>query len=169
MTYGDTPRNRVRSEWLVANYKEILGIEIALDPVDSTTFTALTKDPATFPLFARQGWCADYPDPQNWLSVYWKSDTTFAQRQGYKNEEVDKLIAQADVELDAAKRADLYTQAQQALLADFPSAFGYNPANAYLVKPWVKGIVTTPQDSGWPGEQAPDQGDHRYRDDPLNG
>jgi oligopeptide transport system substrate-binding protein len=155
VTYGDSPRNRVRSEWLSANYKENLGLDIALDPVDATTFTALTKDPATFPLLARQGWCADYPDPQNWLSVYWNSGTTFAQRQGYKNEEFDKLTAAADVELDPAKRMELYAQAQQLLLADFPSAFGYNTANAYLVKPWVKGIVTTPQDSGWPGEQAP--------------
>ena len=64
-------------------------------------------------------------------------------------------MTQADVELDPAKRADLYAQAQKLLLADFPVAFGYNNVNTYLVKPWVKGIVTTPQDSGWPGEQAP--------------
>ena len=49
LTYGDTPRNRMRYEWLAANYKEVLGVDIALDPVDTTTFTALTKDPATFP------------------------------------------------------------------------------------------------------------------------
>ena len=155
ITYGDTPRNRVRSEWLAANYKTQLGLDIALDPVDSTTFTALTKDPKTFPLLARQGWCADYPDPQNWLSVYWRSDTTFAQRQGYKNEEFDKLTAQADVELDPAKRLELYKQAQQVLLATFPSAFGYNSTNHFLVKPWVKGIATTPQDSAWPGQMVP--------------
>ena len=155
ITYGDTPRNRVRNEWLAANFKTNLGVDIALDPVESTTWTALTKDPATFPLLARQGWCADYPDPQNWLSVYWRSDTTFAQRQGYKNEELDKLTAQADVELDPVKRADLYKQAQQLLLADFPSAFGYNNANHYLVKPWVKGIKTTPQDSVWAGQMVP--------------
>jgi oligopeptide transport system substrate-binding protein len=151
LTFGDTPRNRQRSEWLVAKYKEFLGVDIALDPVDATTFTALTKDPATFPLLARQGWCADYPDPQNWLSVYWRSDTTFAQRQGYVNKDLDALIAQADVELDPVKRADLYKQAQQVLLADIPSAFGYNSTNSYMVQPWVKGIVTTPQDSDWPG------------------
>ena len=87
--------------------------------------------------------------------MYWRSDTTFAQRQGYKNEELDKLLAQADVELDPAKRMDLYKQAQQLLLADFPSAFGYNSANHYLVKPWVKGVQTTPQDSAWPGQMVP--------------
>ena len=155
LTFGDTPRNRQRSEWLVAKYKENLGIDIALDPIDTTTFTAITKDPKTFPLLARQGWCADYPDPQNWLSVYWRSDTTFAQRMGYKNEEFDKLTKQADVELDPAKRMDLYKQAQQLLLADIPSAFGYNSTNHYLVQPWVKGIVTTPQDSDWAGSMVP--------------
>jgi oligopeptide transport system substrate-binding protein len=132
-----------------------LGVDIALDPVDPTTFTALTKDPKTFPLLARQGWCADYPDPQNWLSVYWRSETTFAKRQGYANEEFDKLTKQADVELDPAKRMDLYKQAQQVLLADIPAAFGYNNTNHYLVQPWVKGIVTTPQDADWAGSMAP--------------
>ena len=155
LTYGASPRNQVRSEWLVAKYKEILGVDIALDPVEATTFTALTKDPKTFPLLARQGWCADYPDPQNWLSVYWRSDTTFAQRQGYVNPDFDALVAEADATIDPAKRMELYAQAQRLLLDDAPSAFGYNSLKHYLVKPWVKGIITTPQDSGWPGEQVP--------------
>ena len=155
LTFSDTPIGRLRSEYWVNMYKQNLGVDIALDPIEPTTFTALTKDPKTFPLLARQGWCADYPDPQNWLSVYWKSTTTFAQRQGYVNKDFDALVDQADKELDSAKRADLYKQAQDLLLADIPSAFGYNTANAYLVKPWVKGILTTPQDSGWPGEYAP--------------
>lgn len=155
LTYGQTARNQTRSEFLVANYKEVLGVDIALDPVDTTTFTALTKDPKTFPLLARQGWCADYPDPQNWLSVYWRSDTTFAQRQGWKNEEFDALVNAADTESDPAKRADLYMQAQRLLLAQYPSAFGYNSQNRFLVKPWVLNVTTTPQDSGWAGEQDP--------------
>jgi oligopeptide transport system substrate-binding protein len=155
LTYGDSPRNKVRSEWLVNNYKVNLGVDIALDPVDATTFTALTKDPKTFPLLARQGWCADYPDPQNWLSVYWKSETTFAQRMGYVNTDFDALVAEADVTVDPVKRADLYMQAQKLLLSDFPSAFGYNNLNHYLVKPWVKGLLATPQDSDWPGSVVP--------------
>jgi oligopeptide transport system substrate-binding protein len=155
MAFGDTPRNRVRSEWLVANYKKHLGVDIALDPVDTTTYTAIQKDPNTFPLLSRGGWCADYPDPQNWLSVYWRSDTTFASRPGYKNEEFDRLVNEADATLDPVKRAELYAQAQQILLADIPAAFGYNPLNHYLVKPWVKGIVTTPQDGMFPGDTVP--------------
>ncbi len=155
LTFGDTARNRVRSEWLVANYREVLGVDIALDPIETTTFTAITKDPTTFPLLARQGWCADYPDPQNWLSVYWKSDTSFASRQGYVNADFDALVAQADVELDPVKRAELYAEAQKLLISDVPSAFGYNNTNHYLVKPWVTGIVQTPQDADWAGSYFP--------------
>lgn len=155
MAFGDTARNRVRSEWLVANYKKHLGVDIALDPVDTTTYTAIQKDPNTFPLLSRGGWCADYPDPQNWLSVYWRSDTTFASRPGYKNEEFDKLVNEADSTIDPVKRMELYKQAQQIMLADIPAAFGYNSLNHYLVKPWVKGIQTTPQDGMFPGDTVP--------------
>jgi len=155
LTFGDSPRNRQRSEWIVATYKANLGVDIALDPVDPTTFTALQKDPNTFPLLSRGGWCADYPDPQNWLSVYWRSDTTFASRPGYANAEFDALVNEADTTVDPAKRAELYKQAQQILLNDIPAAFGYNTLNNYLVKPWVQGYLTTPQDGTYPGDITP--------------
>ena len=155
LTFPDTPIGRLRSEWLANNYKQVLGVDLALNPIEPTTFTAITKDPATFPLLARQGWCADYPDPQNWLSVYWRSDTTFAARQGYVNPDFDALVNQADVELDPAKRAELYAEAQRLLISDVPSAFGYNNTNHYLIKPWVKGITPTPQDAAWPGQYVP--------------
>jgi hypothetical protein len=31
----------------------------------------------------------------------------------------------------------------------------YNNTNNYLIKPWVTGITTTPQDSSWPGGVDP--------------
>lgn len=153
-TFSDTPRNRTRWEWLAAKWKEVLGVDIALDPVESTTFTALTKDINTAPQMFILGWCADYPDPQNWLSVYWKTGA-FGERIGYSNPDLDTLLEQADVELDPAKRAQLYADAQRLLTDGAPVAFMWNNVNAYLVKPWVSGIVKTPQDSGWPGDIAP--------------
>ena len=36
-----------------------------------------------------------------------------------------------------------------------PVTFAWNSVNNYLVKPWVKGIVTTPQDSDFPGSTVP--------------
>jgi oligopeptide transport system substrate-binding protein len=154
MAFADSARNRQRHEWIAAQYKEILGVDLALDPVEPTTYTAIQKDPDTYPLLSRGGWCADYADPQNWLSVYWRTGT-FADRWGYSNAEFDALVNEADVTIDAAKRAELYAQAQQVLLNDIPAAFGYNSLQHYLVKPWVTGYQTTPQDGTFPGDITP--------------
>jgi oligopeptide transport system substrate-binding protein len=154
LTFSDTPRNRTRNEWLAAKFKEVLGIDVTLDPVESTTYTALTKDIATAPQTFILGWCADYPDEQNWLSVYWKTGA-FGERIGYSNPDLDALLEQADTELDPATRAGLYADAQTLLTDGVPVAFMWNNVNSYLVKPWVSGIVKTPQDSGWPGDIAP--------------
>jgi ABC-type transport system substrate-binding protein len=40
------------------------------------------------------------------------------------------------------------------LVEDNPVAFFWNSVNAYMVKPWVKGYKTTPQDA-WPGDIDP--------------
>jgi oligopeptide transport system substrate-binding protein len=154
-TFSDTPRNRTRFEWLVAKYKEVLGIDIALNPVESTTYTALTKDVNTAPQMFILGWCADYPDPQNWLSVYWKSSSSFASRIGYASTDLDTLLNQADSTIDPTERMQYYADAQKMLTDTSPVAYMWNNVNAYLVKPWVKGIVQTPQDSGWVGDNDP--------------
>ncbi len=152
-TFSDTPRNRTRNEWLAANYKDVLGVDIKLNPVEATTYTALTKDITTAPQMYILGWCADYPDPQNWLSVYWKTGG-FGERIGYSNPDLDALLTQADKELDTTKRMQLYADAQKLLTDGAPVAFFWNNVNTYLVKPYVKGVTTTPMDSGWSGIYA---------------
>jgi len=153
LTFSDTPRNRTRNEWLAKKWKEGLGVDIKLNPVESTTYTALTKDKATAPQVYILGWCADYPDPQNWLSVYWKTGA-FGQRIGYSNKELDKILTQADTTVDPKTRMELYQKAQDMLVDDAAVAFFWNNVNAYLIKPWVKGVKTTPQDAGFAGSYS---------------
>jgi oligopeptide transport system substrate-binding protein len=150
LTFGDTPRNRTRNEWLAADFKEVFGIEVVLNPIEPTTYTALTKDRAQAPQLFILGWCADYPDPQNWLSVYWKTGA-FGERIGYSDPAVDAKLVEADKELDPTKRMSLYADAQRMITDSVPAAFFYNNVNTYLVKPYVKNITTTPMDSGWAG------------------
>jgi oligopeptide transport system substrate-binding protein len=131
----------------------VLGVDAALDPVESTTYTALTKDINTAPQMFILGWCADYPDPQNWLSVYWKTGA-FGERIGYSNPELDALLVKADTTIDPEERAQLYAEAQRMLTDGAPVAFMWNTVNTYMVKPWVTGVVKTPQDV-WPGSVTP--------------
>jgi len=154
LTFSDTPRNRTRYEWLAKKWKEVLGVDAKLNPVEATTYTALTKDSKTAPQAYILGWCADYPDPQNWLSVYWKTGA-FGERIKYSNKDFDKLADQADTSTDAKARMDVYQKAQDLLVEGAPVIFMWNNVNSYMVKPWVKGLKTTPQDSGWAGVQAP--------------
>lgn len=155
LTFSDSPRNRTRFEWLANNWKESLGVEVSLNPTEATTYTALTKAKETMPQTFYLGWCADYPDPQNWLSIYWMTSSPYAEKYGYSNPAMDELMMQADVEMDPAKRMQLYKDAQKLLVDDAVNAFMYNRVNSYLVKPWVKGVVTTPMDAGWPGQMDP--------------
>ncbi|MBX6341772.1 MAG: peptide ABC transporter substrate-binding protein, partial [Thermomicrobiaceae bacterium] len=155
LTYNsDDPANQARYEWLAGQFRDILGVNVTLDPVDGKTLVAMRKDPKTYPQMLVAGWIQDYPDPQNWLSVYWKCDATFAQRFGYCNKQFDQLVTEADQSTDQNKRIQLYQQAGQILVDDVPGPFFYNSLNIFLVKPNVTGYKTTASDSEWPGQWA---------------
>ena len=155
LTFSGTSRNIPRFEWLANQWTTNLGVKVKLDPVESTTYTALTKERETLPQVFYLGWCADYADPQNWLSVYWMTTSAFAQRYGFSNPEMDALMQEADATLDPVKRADLYLQAQKLLVGEAAVIMMVNNVNSYLIKPWVKDVKFTPMDAGWPGDVDP--------------
>jgi oligopeptide transport system substrate-binding protein len=150
LTFSDNPRNRTRFEWLASKWSEAFGIEIKLNPVEPTTYSSLTKDRATAPQVYILGWCSDYPDPQNWMSTYWKTGA-MAERFAFSNTELDALMAKADKTVNYDERIKLNQEAQDMLIGLIPTAIIWNQAEAFLVKPWVKGIHQTPQDTDFPG------------------
>lgn len=150
---ADDPAAQPRIEWVAGQLREHLGIEAVLDAQEGQALNAARKDNATYPqagLFITN-WYQDYPDPQNWISVYWNSES-FAKRIGYKSEELDRLADLGDRELDQTKREEYYRQANQILLDDLPAPFVYHLANVFLVKPEVTGYKTTSADSEIPGQ-----------------
>ena len=140
LTFSASARNQVRYEWIAKQIEQNLGVDVTLDPADPTAYTALVKDPATHPQLIVLGWCADFPDPQNWLTAVFKSNGSVARRISWGNKEFDDLVTQADVEPDAAKRAELYSRAQKLLIQETPVAFLYNNPAKIMVKPYVKGV-----------------------------
>jgi oligopeptide transport system substrate-binding protein len=150
---SDDSANTARAEWVAGQYRDILGVTVTLEPTEGTALVALRKEPTTFPqMLLVGGWIQDYPDPQNWLSVYWTCESTFAKRVAYCNEEFDALVLQADQEFDPAKRMELYQQAGQILVDDVPGPFLYNLSNVVLVKPNVTGYTATALDVEYPGQ-----------------
>ena len=119
---------------------------ITPDPVENTTLVSCAQGCRTYPQMTRAGWCADYPDPQDWLSVDWQSIPTFARKSGYKNAEVDKLIDAGRVEMDPAKRAQTAMTGPEDDHRRRRRGHRSNTKNYFLIKPYVKGLDFTPQD-----------------------
>jgi len=144
-TYSSSARNKTRIEWSQQQWKTNLGIDVTPDPVDRTTYTQLVKKPETTPALFLLGWCADYPDQQDWLTTVFVSNSTVT-HVGWKNTQYDSLVKQADKEPDGKKRDDLYLQAQKILTQDAPVAFLYFSTTKYLLKPYVHGVTDTALD-----------------------
>lgn len=154
-TYANTLREIARHEWLAAKWYEVLGVRVHANPVAPNVYHDLLKDPDTAPLIQIWGWNADYPDPHDWLCVYWRTGSLYTARIAYSNPALDALLDQADETIDPALRLQKYEEAQDLLIAGAPGTFLYNPRIAFLVNPLVQGAVGTPMDTLWMGELDP--------------
>ena len=93
---------------------------------------------------ARVGWIADYKDPENFLALC-KSGTGNNYSE-YSNPEFDKLLADAAVEADAAKRMKLLSDAEAIGVARdlclVPLLFyGYKNVVSDKIKGWEVNVL----------------------------
>jgi len=143
LVYNTSTGHQLRMEYVQSQLKQNLGINIKLENWESKTY--FRKVDTDKPQMARMGWMSDYPHPNDWLRIVWASDAG----QNYlkwKNTQFDDLVTKAAAEVDQKKAIDLYNQAQKILVDEAPAIWIYYYGTFRLVKPWVKGLVTTPQD-----------------------
>src|SRR5262249_25158675 len=88
---GDAEPMRWAQGQLWAN----LGITSTVHTVDATAYNNLFNAQTTVPAMFYRGWCQDYPDPQNWLSLLFRSDSNFIGT-GWANPTFDELSNSAD-------------------------------------------------------------------------
>jgi oligopeptide transport system substrate-binding protein len=118
-------------------WRQNLGIEIEIQQVEWATYI---QDLHRGRLQAWSGlsWQADYPDPQTFIDVLFRSDSAINYG-GYANSEVDEYVHSAQTEQDPARRAGYYNDAEQIIVSDaawLPLWWGVD--SKALVKPWVK-------------------------------
>lgn len=89
------------------------------------------------------GWCADYPDPENFADVLFHSGSA-QNHGGYSNPELDALLEAARVEQDVTRRIEMYQQAERMIVDDAPVLFTTHSLTFQLVQPYVKGFTFTP-------------------------
>jgi oligopeptide transport system substrate-binding protein len=133
-----------RAEFIQAQLKDNLGVDIQLNPVEQKAFAALfTEQRYDISLIA---WSADYPDPQNWFNGNFGC-RTLNNKYSYCNPVFDDLVARADSSVDPDDRLALYSQAQELLIADLPVVPLDHAGGLVLVKPYVRNMVVTALDA----------------------
>jgi oligopeptide transport system substrate-binding protein len=139
---GDLP-----SQFLTAvaeMWRQNLGIKAQIRQLDSTNYTRAAR--AQHGNVVSYGWCADYPDPENFLDILFHTGGD-CNVSGYSNPQVDAWLEAARTETDPAKRLALYHQVESTLLGDFALIPWINHLFNVLVKPYVKGYVEPPMDT----------------------
>jgi ABC-type transport system substrate-binding protein len=122
--------------------EEELGVMIEVRAYENFGDYLDALDEAQFALFDI-GWVADYPDPQNFLDVLFRSGSQ-ENYSAYASPEVDALLDQAASEADEMTRWQLYQEAERQILADAPIIPLYHNIDYVLIKPYVHGLNVTP-------------------------
>jgi oligopeptide transport system substrate-binding protein len=127
---------------MIAMWQQNLGVTISVQNIESNKYSDLLFSGQHGQLFT-WGWCADYPDPENFADVLFHSGAQ--QNLGsYSNPALDAILDQARVEKDVNARISLYQQAEAMIVQDAPAIFIMHDIEYLLVKPYVKGYVLTP-------------------------
>ena len=100
----------------IAKQLEECGIPVQVDVVQKSLLLELTSNSRA--LFFRGSWIADYPDAENYLSVFYSKNPAPPNYTRYNNPEFDALFEKALVEENDSLRYRLYQAADQLMIND---------------------------------------------------
>jgi oligopeptide transport system substrate-binding protein len=124
-------------------WEETLDVEIDVEQIDSDSFTDRLYS-GELGQIVSFGWCADYPDPENFADILFHGGGN-QNISNYSNPELDALLEEARSELDVKRRMPLYGEIEQMIVDEIPALFtGHSRAYYYVLKPYVRGYVDTP-------------------------
>jgi len=130
-------KNLTIAQFIQAEVKKNIGIEISIRSFDHKTFRA-QLELYSFPIFILS-WSADYPDPDNFLSAF--LSTSGNNRTRWKNTEYDAKVLLARYHQNQKAREKLYDEAQKLLVEEDMSVLPlYNEPILALVNPRVKNL-----------------------------
>ena len=135
--YPSREDSRLVMEAIQDQLKRNLNLQFELTNQEFKVYmNTLHRDPP--PIFVAN-WGADFPDPETFASVFVSHNSN--NHTLWTDPVYDKLVSQAEAELDPVKRIKLYQQADHLLCAEEAAvAVTYNATQNTMVKPWIKGV-----------------------------
>lgn len=120
----------------IARQLEEVGLNIQVDVVQKSLLLDMTSNSRAG--FFRGSWIADYPDAENYLSVFYSKNPAPPNYTRYKNPQFDALFEKALTETNDSLRYQLYRQADQLMIEDAPVVPLWYDVVVHLVQPWVR-------------------------------
>ena len=141
LSFGGTDQwMRNYGEYYQQTFKDVLGVNVVLDFNEWGTFNQKVMD-GDYQM-GYMAWSIDYNDPYAMLNVM-RSDSGNINT-GWVSEEYDSLLDQAAVEMDEAKRVELYKQAETLLFEEGPLCPVVNEAANTFRYTYIKNANTMP-------------------------
>jgi len=134
---GDSETARKSSEFIKTMWSQGLGIEVSTPGVPFAE--RLNRSRTQQFDIVMSGWGPDYNDPLTWLFLF-ETDGPYNDGK-WSNPEYDQLVEKAKVELDQEKRLQYFIDAEKILMDEVGIAPVYYRNTAYLMQPYVKGLV----------------------------
>jgi ABC-type transport system substrate-binding protein len=122
----------------IAKQLEEIGIKIEVEIVQKSFLLEMTSNSRA--LFFRGSWIADYPDAENYLSVFYSKNPAPPNYTRYNNPAFDALFEKALAETNDSMRYQLYRQADQLIVEDAPVVPLWYDVVIRLVQPNVEGF-----------------------------
>ncbi len=127
----------------IANELLQIGIKINVEVVQKSLLLEQTAKSEA--LFFRGSWIADYPDAENFLSVFYGKNPAPPNYTRYNNPKFDKLYEAALSEKNDSIRYSLYRQADQIMIKDAPVVPLWYDMIIWMVQTNVKNFIPNSQ------------------------
>jgi oligopeptide transport system substrate-binding protein len=122
----------------IARQLEELGFKIEVETVQKSLLLEQTAKSEA--LFFRGSWLADYPDAENYLSVFYSGNPAPPNYTRYNNPAYDRLYEQSLRETNDSQKIQLYRQMDQMVIDDAPVVPLWYDEVVHLVDPRVQGL-----------------------------
>lgn len=119
----------------IARQLEEIGLNVQVDAVQKSLLLDLTSNSRAS--FFRGSWIADYPDAENYLSVFYSKNPAPPNYTRYHNPAFDAAFEKAIAETNDSLRYKLYQQADQLMMNDAPVVPLWYDVAVHLVQPNV--------------------------------
>jgi peptide/nickel transport system substrate-binding protein len=123
----------------IANELQQVGIQIQVETVQKSLLLEQTSKSQA--LFFRGSWIADYPDAENYLSVFYSKNPAPPNYTRYHNDAYDLMYEKANAEKNDSARYKLYRQMDQLMIEDAPVVPLWYDMAIHLVHTNIKGFV----------------------------